>query len=85
MSNSIHLKKDIFLRDLLKQQYFGETSIFSSSNAIDFSVKSVEFTTIYKISRKKFLETIRKFPDDYVRTTNKQEDYLVVFYGKLDK
>ncbi|EAR99913.2 cation channel family protein (macronuclear) [Tetrahymena thermophila SB210] len=58
------LKKDIYLKNLVKNQHFGETSIFLNEQ-IPFSVKSVDFSTVYKISRKNFIETIKKFPDDY--------------------
>ncbi|KAL4478064.1 hypothetical protein ABPG72_013503 [Tetrahymena utriculariae] len=58
------LKKDIYLKNLVKNQHFGETSIFLNEQ-IPYSVKSVDFSTVYKISRKNFIETIKKFPDDY--------------------
>ncbi|KAL4432955.1 hypothetical protein ABPG74_014469 [Tetrahymena malaccensis] len=58
------LKKDIYLKNLVKNQHFGETSVFLNEQ-IPFSVKSVDFSTVYKISRKNFIETIKKFPDDY--------------------
>lgn len=59
-------KKEVFLSQLGPLQHFGETSIFLDL-PIPFSVKSLDFTTVYKISRKNFIETIQKFPDDYVR------------------
>ena len=58
--NLIHTEKPTLLKSLSEKEFFGEYSFITGLNQV-FSAKATEFTKVYKISRQKFMETIRTF------------------------
>jgi len=62
--NIIDEKKTVILQKLKDKQSFGEYS-FITGFQHSYSAKACEFTKVYKISHKKFLETLTSFPKDY--------------------
>lgn len=50
---------------LKKLHSFGEVEFFSN-RPYEENIQSATFTTIYKISRKSFLEILKEHPEQYV-------------------
>ncbi|EDK31209.2 cyclic nucleotide-binding domain protein (macronuclear) [Tetrahymena thermophila SB210] len=75
-SESILFKKEFLECNTLKAgQYFGEMSFFTGMER-KFCVRSLEFTTLIKIERAKFIEIIKEVPSDYEKFCLIKDDII---------
>ena len=59
-------KNDYLLNHIKRESYFGVQELFTGM-VRDFSILSVDFSTLFKLSRRDFLQVLKKSPADYVK------------------
>ncbi|KAL4510498.1 hypothetical protein ABPG72_004652 [Tetrahymena utriculariae] len=75
-SESILFKKEFMECNTLRAgQYFGEISFFTGMQR-KFCVRSLEFTTLIKIERAKFIEIVKEVPSDYEKFCQIKDDII---------
>ncbi|KAL4463877.1 hypothetical protein ABPG74_005814 [Tetrahymena malaccensis] len=75
-NESILFKKEFMECNTLKAgQYFGEISFYTGMQR-RFCVRSLEFTTLIKIERAKFIETVKEVPSDYEKFCQIKDDII---------
>ena len=69
-------KSEIFLKDMEVGSHFGEYGFFTEKHP-GFSAKSKDFTTLFTINRKDFVEVLEKNPEDYEKFCMIRDQILI--------
>ncbi|EGR31384.1 hypothetical protein IMG5_110890 [Ichthyophthirius multifiliis] len=73
--NQINDKKEIIIKKLQSNNFFGELSFFSGLSR-KASARSVNLSTLYKIERKEFLDILNQNQEDFQRLKMIQEQII---------